>query len=77
LQSIKFCIEHGLETFEGGAQGEHKMSRGLLPTKTFSAHWVADERFATAIEDFLRRETQAVDEYVEGMDESSPFKSDS
>jgi predicted N-acyltransferase len=77
LQSIKFCIEHGLETFEGGAQGEHKMSRGLLPTKTFSAHWVADERFASAIEDFLRRETQAVDEYVEGMDESSPFKNDS
>lgn len=74
MQSIRYCIENGVRLFEGGAQGEHKMSRGLLPVKTFSAHWVADRRFSTAIEDFLQRETQAVDEYVEGLDASSPFK---
>ena len=42
LQSIEYCIAHGLASFEGGAQGEHKMARGLLPTPTWSAHWIAD-----------------------------------
>ena len=75
MQSIAYCIEHGIEYFEGGAQGQHKMARGLMPTKTYSAHFVADRRFAEAIEDFLEQETQAVDEYVEGLESSSPFKS--
>ncbi len=74
MQSIAFCIEQGIEFFEGGAQGEHKMARGLLPTRTYSAHWVGDRRFASAIEDFLQRETQAIDEYVEGLDASNPFR---
>jgi uncharacterized protein len=73
-QSIAYCIERGLQWFEGGAQGEHKMSRGLLPVKTFSAHWVADARFAKAIAEFLQRETQAVENYVEVLEQSSPFK---
>lgn len=73
-QSIAYCIERGLQWFEGGAQGEHKMSRGLLPVKTFSAHWVADARFAEAIAEFLQRETQAVEDYVEVLEQSSPFK---
>jgi len=74
LQSIAYCIEHGLTYFEGGAQGEHKMARGLLPVKTYSAHHVADPRFATAIEDFLLREAQAVDGYVDELNKASPFK---
>lgn len=74
MQSISYCIAKGVPVFEGGAQGEHKMSRGLMPTKTFSAHWVADRRFAAAIEDFLVRETAAVDSYVEGLGLASPFK---
>ena len=73
-QSIAYCIEHRIEWFEGGAQGEHKISRGLLPVKTFSAHWVADARFAEAIAEFLQRETQAVEDYVEELEQSSPFK---
>lgn len=73
-QSIAYCIDRGLQWFEGGAQGEHKMSRGLLPVKTFSAHWVADPRFAEAIAEFLQRETQAVEDYVEVLEQSSPFK---
>lgn len=76
MQSIAYCIEHGLATFEGGAQGEHKMSRGLMPVKTFSAHHVADERFAAAIEDFLHRESQAIDSYVDELEAASPFKRD-
>lgn len=73
-QSIAYCIANGIALFEGGAQGEHKMSRGLMPVKTYSAHWVADRRFATAIEDFLERETAEVEGYVEGLEQASPFK---
>ncbi|MBX9936727.1 GNAT family N-acetyltransferase [Giesbergeria anulus] len=73
-QSIAYCIDRGLQWFEGGAQGEHKISRGLLPVKTFSAHWVADPRFAEAIAEFLQREIQAVEDYVEVLEQSSPFK---
>lgn len=73
-QSIAYCIANGVAVFEGGAQGEHKMSRGLMPTKTYSAHWVADRRFALAIEDFLAREAAAVDGYVGELEQASPFK---
>ncbi|HYG45279.1 MAG TPA: GNAT family N-acetyltransferase [Bordetella sp.] len=74
LQSIAYCIQHGLASFEGGAQGEHKMARGLLPTPTWSAHWIADARFATAIEDFLERETAAVDGYLGELETHTPFR---
>lgn len=73
-QSIAYCISNGIALFEGGAQGEHKMSRGLMPVKTYSAHWVADRRFAAAIEDFLERETAAVEGYVEELVRAGPFK---
>jgi predicted N-acyltransferase len=74
LQAIAYCIKNGVAAFEGGAQGEHKMARGLLPTKTYSAHWIADKRFAVAIEDFLGRETVTVDRFVDQLETSSPFK---
>lgn len=74
LQAIEFCIAHGITYFEGGAQGEHKMARGLLPTPTWSAHWIADSRFAHAIEDFLSEETAAVGEYLGELESHSPFK---
>jgi len=74
LQSIDYCIQHGLARFEGGAQGEHKMARGLLPTPTWSAHWIADPRFAAAIEDFLERETEAVDDYMGELEAHTPFR---
>ncbi|MCD0502275.1 GNAT family N-acetyltransferase [Bordetella petrii] len=74
LQSIEYCIHHGLASFEGGAQGEHKMARGLLPTPTWSAHWIADARFAAAIDDFLERETQAVDGYLGELEAHTPFR---
>ena len=77
MQSIAYCIANGLQVFEGGAQGEHKMARGLLPVTTYSAHYVADQRFAAAIADFLTHETAAVDDYVEQLQAASPFKRDS
>lgn len=74
MQSIAYCIAHRLQIFEGGAQGEHKMARGLLPVTTYSAHYVANPQFAAAISAFLQRETTAVDDYVEQLQTASPFK---
>lgn len=76
LQSIDYCITHGIGKFEGGAQGEHKMSRGLLPTPTWSAHWVADARFSEAIADFLERETRGMGRYLDELESHSPFKAE-
>ncbi|MET0983092.1 MAG: GNAT family N-acetyltransferase [Telluria sp.] len=73
-QPLEFCIEQGIGTFEGGAQGEHKMARGFLPTRTFSAHWLAHPSFADAIERFLEREAGGIDEYMSELNERNPFK---
>lgn len=72
-QSIEFAIARKLAVFEGGAQGEHKLARGLLPVTTTSAHWIADANFARAVGDFLGREQQSVAQYVDELNESSPF----
>lgn len=76
MQSIAYCINRGIKVFEGGAQGEHKMARGLMPVKTYSAHWVADRRFASAIEDFLSREVHAVERYIGDLASATPFRSE-
>ncbi len=73
-QPLQWCLDHGFERFEGGAQGEHKMARGLLPIGTQSAHWIADPRFAGAVDDFLAREGQGVAHYLDELRERSPFK---
>ncbi|GAB3400147.1 GNAT family N-acetyltransferase [Massilia agilis] len=73
-QPLEFCIERGIQTFEGGAQGEHKMARGFLPTRTWSAHWLAHPAFADAIERFLEREAGGIDEYIDELSERSPFR---
>jgi predicted N-acyltransferase len=75
VQGIEYCLAHGIERFEGGAQGEHKMARGLLPTPTCSAHWIADGRFAAAIADFLDREGAAMGDYREELAAHAPFRS--
>lgn len=74
MQSIAYCIAHGIKRFEGGAQGEHKMARGLLPTPTWSAHWVAHPGFAEAIQNFLDEETSAVTDYLGELESHTPFK---
>ena len=73
-QPLEFCIEQGIATFEGGAQGEHKMARGFLPTKTWSAHWLAHPSFADAVENFLEREAGGIDDYLDELNERSPFR---
>ena len=74
MQSIEYCIANKLSRLEGGAQGEHKIARGLLPTPTWSAHWIADPRFSEAIEDFLNRETAAMQDYLGELEMHAPFK---
>jgi predicted N-acyltransferase len=74
-QAIEYCIVNSIQTFEGGAQGEHKMARGFLPTTIQSAHYIKDPRFATAIEHFLKREHEGIGAYVNELAEHSPLKS--
>jgi predicted N-acyltransferase len=73
-QPLEFCIEQKIATFEGGAQGEHKMARGFLPQKTWSAHWLAHPAFADAIERFLARESGGIDAYIGELNERNPFR---
>ena len=73
-QAIEYAIANRLRLFEGGAQGEHKLFRGLLPVETHSAHWLAHPSFANAIEDYLKRETAGIARYVDELNEHSPFK---
>lgn len=75
-QAIDYAIAHGLARVEAGAQGEHKIQRGYLPTATWSAHWIRDPAFAAAVEDFLRRERAAVEEEMRGLMAYSPFRQD-
>ena len=73
-QPLAWCLTHGYRRFEGGAQGEHKMSRALLPVGTASAHWIAHPAFAQAIGDFLQRERQGMAQYVEELQERTPLR---
>lgn len=73
-QPLAWCIEHRMRRFEGGAQGEHKMARGLLPVQTWSAHWLAHPQFAAAVADFLEREGAGVAQYLDELNERRPFK---
>ena len=73
-QPLQWCIEHRFRRFEGGAQGEHKMARGLMPARTQSAHWIAEPEFARAIGAHLKQESGAIDEYLDELDDRSPFK---
>jgi uncharacterized protein len=72
---IEWAIANGVRRFEGGAQGEHKMARGLLPVETCSFHRLAHPAFADAIERFLAREAGGVDAYIDELDERAPFRS--
>jgi len=72
-QAIEYCITHDIGRFEGGAQGKHKMARGLMPVETWSAHWLANVGFRNAIGEFLAREREGIGEYVDELNEHSPF----
>ncbi|MDF1726533.1 MAG: GNAT family N-acetyltransferase [Sulfitobacter sp.] len=73
-QAIDIAIARGLSTVEAGAQGEHKLARGYLPTPTWSLHWMRDEGFANAVGEYLQAERDAVDQEIEILTEYGPFK---
>jgi predicted N-acyltransferase len=74
-QAIDFAISRGLARVEAGAQGEHKIARGYLPSPVYSAHFIADPRLRAPVEDFLQREREAVEGEMEWLaDEYSPFR---
>jgi len=75
-QAIEFCIEQKIERFEGGAQGLHKLARGLRPVATHSLHAVGDSDFASAISEFCARERIEVEHSMDELSASSPFKQD-
>ena len=73
-RAVDFAIEHGLARVEAGAQGEHKLARGYLPTQTHSLHWIGHPGFAEAVERFLKAERAAVEEDIEILTAYGPFK---
>jgi hypothetical protein len=72
-QGIDYCIEHRLQRFEPGTQGEHKVPRGFVPTLMSSAHDIVDKRFARAIRDFAAREARGVDHYAAEVSQHVPY----
>lgn len=73
-QPIEWCLAHGVKRFEGGAQGEHKMARALMPVQTTSAHWLAHPAFADAIDRYLQREGEGIRHYLSELAQRTPFK---
>jgi predicted N-acyltransferase len=73
-QPLSWCIAQGYARFEGGAQGEHKMARGLLPVVTHSAHWLSHPAFADAVARHLQREGAGIEAYVDELRERNPFR---
>ena len=73
-QPLQWCIDQGVARFEGGAQGEHKMARALMPVTTHSAHWLAHPAFADAVQDFLQRESSGIARYMEHLRERTPLR---
>jgi hypothetical protein len=75
-QAIDFAIARGLKRVEAGAQGEHKLLRGYLPVRTYSAHLIAHKGLARAVDDFLEAEREAVAENIAELARHAPFRKD-
>ena len=76
-RAIDYAIEHKLPKVEAGAQGPHKISRGYLPSPTYSAHWIRDPNFRSAVADFVKRERRQVEYQMEALEEErSPYRHD-
>lgn len=72
-RGIEYCIEHGLQRFDPGAQGEHKIARGFLPVETWSRHWLQHSGFAEAVGDFLHTEKKDMQQHIEALRQQSPY----
>ncbi|MBT8003499.1 MAG: N-acetyltransferase [Rhodospirillales bacterium] len=75
-RAIDFAIERGLKWVEAGAQGPHKIQRGYLPRETYSAHWIGNEGFLKAVENFLGQEKKEIEEEMRYLTKGSPFRKD-
>ena len=75
-QGIEYCIQHGLDVFESGAQGEHKIGRGFAPSRTCSYHHIEHPVFRAAIAEHLQREERWLDSYGQQLDNRVPFRRD-
>ena len=75
-QGIEWCIRQGLQCFDAGAQGEHKLARGFEPVRTRSAHWLAEPRLHKAVAASLRRERAWVDQRGDALSDHSPYRRD-
>ena len=73
-RAIDYAIRHNLKRVEAGAQGEHKLARGYLPVTTHSLHWIANQDFAAAIDQYLDAERNAVDHEIEVLTDYGPFR---
>lgn len=73
-QAIDWAIAQGLPRVEAGAQGEHKLARGYLPSPVHSLHWIADSGFRDAVARYLEAERRAVDEEIEVLTAFGPFR---
>ena len=73
-QAISFAICHSLMNVEAGAQGMHKLARGYLPVRTFSAHYIVDERLRVAVRDYLAFEGEVIDDEIALLASHSPFR---
>ena len=73
-QAIEYAIKNNIKIVEAGAQGEHKLQRGYVPTKTWSTHWIKDQELSKAIQNFLDNEGQLIDNQKEKLDDFLPFK---
>ncbi len=73
-QGIEHCIARGLQFFDPGTQGEHKLARGFEPTRTTSAHWLEHAGFRNAVARYLEREREAVDDYIEAARRHLPYQ---
>ncbi|MCV6588565.1 MAG: GNAT family N-acetyltransferase [Marinobacterium sp.] len=75
-QGIEYCIAQGLQRFDPGAQGEHKIQRGFKPVETWSCHWVAEPGFRPAVKQFLAEEQQAMQQQISELTTWLPFRND-
>ncbi len=73
-QGQDYCIEHGLRSFDSGAQGEHKIQRGFEPKSTYSLHWLAHEGFAAAVANFVEQERPHIENYIADAATLLPFR---
>ncbi len=74
-QAIDFAIQNKIKIVEAGAQGEHKLQRGYMPKKTWSAHWIKNQEFRSVINNFLDKETELINSEKENLEQFAPYKS--